>query len=58
LENSDDGDVDSSRAWESIRENPKASATECLFYYEMKQHELWFDEQCSKLLDRRKLAKL
>jgi hypothetical protein len=26
--------------------------------YELKQHEPWFDEECSKLLAQRKLAKL
>jgi hypothetical protein len=33
LENFDDDDVDISRAWENIRENLKASSTECLGYY-------------------------
>jgi hypothetical protein len=58
LENLDD-DVDISRAWETIREkNMKASATESLDYYEMKQHKSRLDEECSKVLDRSKQAKL
>jgi hypothetical protein len=48
----------STRVWKSIRENKKASATETLGYYEFKQHELWFDDKCSKLFDQRKQAKL
>jgi hypothetical protein len=43
----DDDDVDISRAWESIRENMKASATESLDYYELKWHKPHYDE-CSK----------
>jgi len=35
----------------------KASATKCLGYYELKQHELWFGEECSKLSDQRNQAK-
>jgi hypothetical protein len=29
-----------------------------LGYYELKQHKTWFDEECSKLLNKRKQAKL
>jgi len=56
----DDGDeVNISRAWESIiRVNMKASATEDLGFYELKQHKLWFDEECSKSLDQREQAEL
>jgi len=43
--------VDIKRAWESIRENIKPSATENLGYYKLKQHKTWFDEECSKLSD-------
>jgi hypothetical protein len=52
LENLDDMDID--RAWETIRENVKAS----LGYYELKKHKPWFDEGCSKLLDPRKQARV
>jgi hypothetical protein len=57
LENTDDN-VDMNRAWENIRENIKISAKESLSHYELQQHEPWFDEECSKLIDRRKQAKL
>jgi hypothetical protein len=40
----------SGRAWESIRENMKASATEGLGYHELKQHKPWSDEECSKIV--------
>jgi hypothetical protein len=58
LENLDDEDVDINRAWESIREKIKTLATQSLGYYELKQHKLWFDDKCSKLLVQRKQAKL
>jgi hypothetical protein len=51
-------DVDISRPWESIVDSIKASATETLCYYELKQHERWFVEECSELLHQRKQAKL
>jgi hypothetical protein len=41
------------RAWKNTTENMKASATESLGYYELKQHKLWFDQECSKLLDHK-----
>jgi hypothetical protein len=34
------------------------SAKESLGCYELKQHKPWFDEECLKLLDERKQAKL
>jgi len=38
-ENLNDGlDLDISRGWKSVRENMKASATESLGHYELKQH--------------------
>jgi len=48
----DDDDDVVSRAWESIRENLKASATGSLGY-ELKQHKQWFNDKCLKLLDQR-----
>jgi hypothetical protein len=57
LENFDDN-VDMSRAWENIRENIKTSAKDSLGHYELQQHKPWFDDECSKLIDRRKQAKL
>jgi len=50
--------VDISRSWKSIRGNVKVSVTESLGYYELKQHKSWFDEEYSKLLDKRKQVKL
>jgi hypothetical protein len=35
------------RACESTGENIKASATDSLDYYELKQHTPWFDDECS-----------
>jgi hypothetical protein len=45
-------------AWDSIRENMNISVQEGLGYCEPKHRKPWFDEKCSKLLDRRKQAKL
>jgi hypothetical protein len=57
LENLDDN-VDINRTWENIRDNIKISAIESLDHYELKQHKPWFDEECSKLLDRKRQAEL
>jgi hypothetical protein len=51
----DNGDIN--RAWDSISENNKISAQESPGYCESKQHKPWFDEECSKLVDRRKQDK-
>jgi hypothetical protein len=57
LENLEDsGDIN--RAWDNMRENIKISAQESLGYCEAKHRIPWFDEGCSKLVDRRKQAKL
>jgi uncharacterized protein YaaR (DUF327 family) len=53
-----DIEVDINIAWETIRENIQISAKESLGYYELKKHNLWFDERCSKSLDQRKGTKL
>jgi hypothetical protein len=45
-------------AWDAIRENYKISAKECIGHCEAKRHKPWFDEECSKLVDRRKQVKL
>jgi hypothetical protein len=52
LENLDDGVVNN-RAWETIR-GYQNSVKGSLGYYELRQHMLWFDEGCSKLLHQRK----
>jgi hypothetical protein len=53
-----DTEVEINSDWETIRENINISAKESLGCYELRQHKPWFDEGCSKLLDRRKQAKL
>jgi hypothetical protein len=53
-----DTEVDINKAWETIRENIKVSAEESPGYYEVKKHKPWFDEECSKLSDQRKQAKV
>jgi hypothetical protein len=44
-----DSEVEINSAWETIRENIKISAKESLGYFELKKHEVWSDEGCSKL---------
>jgi len=51
-------DEDINRAWESIKENIKTSATQSLVMHEMKQHKPWFYEECFGILDQRKQAKI
>jgi hypothetical protein len=51
-------DEDINRAWESIKENSKTSATESLGMHERKQHKPWFDHECLVILDQRKQAKM
>jgi hypothetical protein len=53
-----DAEVETNRAWETIRENIKISAKDSLGYFELKKHKPSFDERCSELLDKRKQAKL
>jgi hypothetical protein len=43
---------------ETIRENIKISAKEGLGSCELKKHNPWFEEGCSKLSDQRREAKL
>jgi hypothetical protein len=57
LENlQDSGDI--KRAWENIRQNIKISAQESLGYCKSNHCKPLFDEECSKLVDRRKQVKL
>jgi hypothetical protein len=53
-----DAEMDINKTWESIRENIRVSAKKSLGYYELKKRKPWFDKVCSKLLDKRKQAKL
>ena len=55
LENWNDG-VGINSAWENIKETIKISAKESLGLYELKQHKLWFEENCLRFLDQRKQA--
>jgi hypothetical protein len=41
-----------------IRENINISAKESLGYCELKKNKPWFDQACSKLVDKRKQVKL
>jgi hypothetical protein len=52
----DNGDI--SGAWDDTSEIDRTSAQESLVYCESKHRKLWFDEECSKLVDRRRQAKL
>jgi len=45
-------------AWENIKENIKTSAKESLCMHELKQRNLWFDEECLGFLDQKKQAKM
>jgi hypothetical protein len=53
-----DESFDINNAWESIRENIKISAKENLGYQKLKHNKPWFDDECSKLIDQWKQAKL
>jgi hypothetical protein len=54
----DDNDDDIDMSWESIREGIIASAAVTVGYYELKQHKIWLEEDCSQLMRRRNQAKL
>jgi hypothetical protein len=57
LKNLDDnGDIN--RAWQTIRENIRISAKESIGLCESKSYKPWFNDECLKLFDRRKQAKL
>jgi hypothetical protein len=47
-----DTKVEINSAWEMIRENIKILSKESVGYFELRKHKPWFDEGCSKLLDR------
>jgi hypothetical protein len=50
--------MDINSAWEIIREYIKTSVKENLGYHRLKHNKPWFDDDCSKLIDQRKQAKL
>jgi hypothetical protein len=47
-----DDSFDVDNAWESIRENIKASAKDNLGYQKLKHNKPWFDDECSKLIEQ------
>jgi hypothetical protein len=53
-----DESFDINNAWEGIKENIKTSAKDNLAYHRVNHNKPWFDEECSKLMDQRKQAKL
>jgi hypothetical protein len=53
-----DESFDINNVWEGIRENTKISAKDKLGYQKLKHNKPWFDDECSKLIDQRKQAKL
>jgi hypothetical protein len=53
-----DTSFDINNAWKSIRENIKTSAKDNLRYQKLKHNKPWFDDECSKLIDQQKQAKL
>jgi hypothetical protein len=53
-----DAEVHINVAWQTVRETIKISAKESPGYYELKKHKPCFDEECSKLLNQRKQARL
>jgi hypothetical protein len=46
------------KAWEGVRENIKISAKDNLGYHRLKHSKAWFDDECSKLIDQQKQARL
>jgi hypothetical protein len=49
---------DINNAWESITENITISPKDNLGYHRLKHNKPWFDDECSKLIDQQKKAKL
>jgi hypothetical protein len=52
-----DAEADINSALETIRENIEISAKERVGYCELRKHNPWFIEGCSKLLHQRKQSK-
>jgi hypothetical protein len=57
LENLSDGE-DINKAWENIIKHITTSTKLSLSLHELKQHKLWFDEECLGFLEQRKQAKM
>jgi hypothetical protein len=47
-----DTEVEINSAWDTIREIIKISAKDSLCYFELKKNKSWFDEGCSKFVDK------
>jgi DNA repair ATPase RecN len=58
LENLRDDNWDINRAWETIRENVRITAKESIGHCESQFYRPCFDEECSKLVDQMRQAKL
>jgi hypothetical protein len=50
--------VNTNKLGENIKDNTEIPAKDSPGYYELKQHNPWFDEGYSKLSDKRNQAKL
>jgi hypothetical protein len=55
---SSDETFDINNAWESIRRNIKTSSKDNLGYHRLEHNKPWLDDEFSKLIDKRKQAKL
>jgi uncharacterized protein YneR len=53
-----DENFDINNMWESIRENIMISSKDNLGYHRLKHNKPWFYDECSKLIDQQKQAKL
>jgi hypothetical protein len=53
-----DESFDVNNSWETIRENIKTLAKDSPGYHRLKHNKPWFDNECSKLIDKQKQAKL
>jgi hypothetical protein len=53
-----DESFDINNSWESIREIIKTSTKDNIGHHRLKHNKPWFDDECSKLIDQRKQAKL
>jgi hypothetical protein len=53
-----DESIGITKAGESVRENIKTSAKDNLGYQKLKHNKPWFVDECSKLIDQLKQAKL
>ena len=56
--NEDASAVDVNDTWENIRDNIKVAVGESMGYYQVKKKKPWFGDDCSKVVERRKKAKL